>query len=106
MLIGLALACVMALPASAECYADYKASKPDPVGFAYGVSQVSDAACGNNGQAKAELGPRLAAGPAEVFRCAVVPGCPATGPAAAQLGCSSAVSKPEPTASAAAGAGR
>jgi len=61
MLMGLGLACVMALPASAECYADYKASKPDPKGFAYGVSQVSDGACGNPRQAKAELGPRLAA---------------------------------------------
>jgi hypothetical protein len=57
----MALACVMALPASAECYADFKASKPDPKGFAYGVSQVSDAACGNAGQAAGELGPRLAA---------------------------------------------
>ena len=61
MLCGAALACILALPAHADCYADYKASKPDPVGFAYGVSQVSDAACANPAQAKGELAPRLAA---------------------------------------------
>ena len=59
-LCGAVLAAVLALPAQADCYADYKASKTDPVGFAYGVSQVSDAACGNPGQAKGELAPRLA----------------------------------------------
>ena len=51
---------VLALPAHAECYVDYKASKSDPVGFAYGVSQVSDPACGKPRVAQDELAPRLA----------------------------------------------
>lgn len=59
-LLGAALAVLLAMPATAECYVDYKASKSDPVGFAYGVSQISDAACGKAVQAKSELAPRLA----------------------------------------------
>jgi hypothetical protein len=55
------LATLLALPARAECYVDYKAKRDDPYGLAYGVSQVSDAVCGKPKQAKAELAPRLAA---------------------------------------------
>jgi hypothetical protein len=55
-----ALLVLMALPVQAECYVDYKAKRDDPYGLAYGVSQVSDAACGNLKQAKGELAPRLA----------------------------------------------
>lgn len=50
----------MALPASAACYADYRAQQPNPVRFHYGVAQVSDGACGNTGAAAAELRGRLA----------------------------------------------
>lgn len=50
-------------PASAECFADYKAKQDDPLRLHYGVAQVSDAACnGGTGAAQSELGPRLAAG--------------------------------------------
>jgi hypothetical protein len=49
-----------ALPAAAECYADYKAKQDDPLQLAYGVSQVSDGSC-DVGSAEAELAPRLAA---------------------------------------------
>jgi hypothetical protein len=49
-----------ALPAAAECYADYKAKKDDPLQLAYGVAQVSDANC-DVGGATSELAPRLAA---------------------------------------------
>lgn len=49
-----------ALPASAECYADYKAKQDDPLRLHYGVAQVSDTNCSKKG-AKAELGDRLAA---------------------------------------------
>ncbi|WP_435256919.1 hypothetical protein ACSBLW_12335 [Thioclava sp. FR2] len=49
-----------AMPASAECYADYKAKQDDPLRLHYGVAQVSDANCSKKG-AKAELGDRLAA---------------------------------------------
>jgi hypothetical protein len=55
------LAVMLALPAQAECYVDYKAKQDDPLRLAYGVSQVSDAVCGKPKQAKAELAPRLAA---------------------------------------------
>lgn len=61
LLILSALATALALPASAECYADYKAKQDDPLRLHYGVAQVSDAACGNTGAAKGELAPRLAA---------------------------------------------
>jgi hypothetical protein len=50
-----------ALPASAECYADYKAKQDNPLRLHYGVAQVSDAACANPKSAKGELSPRLAA---------------------------------------------
>lgn len=50
-------------PASAECFADYKAKQDDPLRLHYGVAQVSDSACqGGRGAAEAELAPRLAAG--------------------------------------------
>lgn len=52
MLIG------FAVPASAECYADYKAKQDDPLRLHYGVAEVS--AC-DPGGAEAELSPRLAA---------------------------------------------
>lgn len=45
--------------AQAECYADYKAKKDNPLQLQYGVAQVSDANCSRGG-AQAELGPRLA----------------------------------------------
>ena len=56
------LALMLAGPAQADCYADYKAKQDNPLRLAYGVSQVSDDACGKPKQAKAELADRLAAG--------------------------------------------
>ncbi len=56
--LGLAL---LAAPAHAECYADYKAKQDSPLRLHYGVAQVSDAAC-NKKAAKAELAPRLSSG--------------------------------------------
>lgn len=52
---------LLASPVQAECYADYKAKQDDPLKLAYGVAQVSDAACGNTGAAEAELVGRLQA---------------------------------------------
>ena len=61
-LVGLiALTALTALPVQASCYADYKAKQDNPLQLAYGVSQVSDAACGKPNKAKNELTPRLAA---------------------------------------------
>jgi hypothetical protein len=55
------LAIGVALPASADCYADYKAKQDDPLRLHYGVAQVSDGACGDAGAAASELAPRLSA---------------------------------------------
>lgn len=51
---------VMALPASAQCYADYRAQQSSPVRFHYGVVQLPNSACGNAGAAANYLRPRLA----------------------------------------------
>ncbi len=50
---------MVALPASAQCFADYKAKQDNPLRLAYGVAQVSDGNC-NPGSAANELAPRLA----------------------------------------------
>ena len=61
MILGAVLSVLMALPAAAECYVDYKAKQDNPLRLAYGVSQVSDAVCGKPKRAKEELALRLAA---------------------------------------------
>lgn len=55
-----ALLAVLALPAHAQCFADYKAKQDNPLRLHYGVAQISS--CGNKKAARAELAPRLAAG--------------------------------------------
>lgn len=55
-----AILSALALPASAECFADYKAKQDDPLRLHYGVAQVSDSACDDAAAAKGELAPRLA----------------------------------------------
>lgn len=55
----LAFVAIAASPAAAECYADYKAKKDDPLKLHYGVAQVSDSAC-DTSAASSELAPRLA----------------------------------------------
>jgi hypothetical protein len=55
--LTVALLAGLALPAQAECYADYKAKQDDPLRLHYGVAQVS--AC-DRGGAEAELATRLA----------------------------------------------
>jgi hypothetical protein len=54
-----ALALILAGPAAAECYADYKAKRDEPLKLHYGVAQVSDGNC-SPGAAEGELAPRLA----------------------------------------------
>ena len=46
-----------ALPAAAQCYADYRAQRTGPVQLHYGVAQVP---CGGAGAAASHLAPRLA----------------------------------------------
>jgi hypothetical protein len=60
LLLSAALALVLAGPAAAECYADYKAKRDEPLKLHYGVAQVSDGNC-SPGAAEGELAPRLAA---------------------------------------------
>ncbi len=55
----LVLALALASPASAACYADYKAKQDNPLRFNYGVSELPDNACDKQ-RAKAALAPRLA----------------------------------------------
>lgn len=50
---------VLAVPAQAACYADYKAKKDDPLRLAYGVTQVAGD-CTKKSAANA-LRPKLAA---------------------------------------------
>ena len=54
------LALMLAAPASAECYADYKAKQDGPLRLHYGVAQVGDGNC-TLGAAEGELAPRLGA---------------------------------------------
>jgi len=55
LVLGLALAG----PASAACYADYKAKQDNPLRLHYGVAALPDGACDKR-SAKAVLAPRLA----------------------------------------------
>ena len=56
--LAITLAAVLALPAQAECYADYKAKQDNPLRLHYGVAQVSQC---SQAAAQAELSARLAA---------------------------------------------
>ncbi|MGQ0610881.1 MAG: hypothetical protein ACT4N9_07240 [Paracoccaceae bacterium] len=47
LLISAALLAVLALPARAECYLDYKAKRDDPLRLHYGVALVPDDLCGD-----------------------------------------------------------
>ena len=60
-LLVTALTLILAGPGAAECYADYKAKRDEPLQLRYGVAQVSDANC-SPGAAQGELAPRLASG--------------------------------------------
>lgn len=56
--LSLILTACLGLPAAAQCFADYKAKKDDPLRLHYGVAQIS--AC-NMSTAQAELAGRLSA---------------------------------------------
>lgn len=49
----------LAAPASAGCYAEYRAQKTSPLQFHVGVAQISDSSCNNPAAAAQELAPRL-----------------------------------------------
>jgi hypothetical protein len=58
--LGLGLS-LMALPASAACYADYKAKRDNPLKLHYGVAQIPASACASPNAAAKAIAPRLAA---------------------------------------------
>jgi hypothetical protein len=54
----LAFALFCAAPASAACYADYKAKQDNPLRLHYGVAKLTDAQCAQ-GAAQAEIQARI-----------------------------------------------
>ena len=58
-LTGLALTTVLALPAQAACYADYKAKRDGPLRLHYGVVKVSNGACSSPDKARKEVQKKL-----------------------------------------------
>ncbi len=58
---ALSLLTIMALasPAKAECYADYKAKRDNPLRLHYGVIELPDAICADPAQTKAEIAARI-----------------------------------------------
>lgn len=59
-LVLAAVLALLALPAQAACYADYKAKQDGPLRLHYGVIQLPDNAC-SPGAAQGEVRRRLAA---------------------------------------------
>lgn len=60
LLLSALLMALVASPASAACYADYKAKREDPLRLHYGVMAVGDTACTKDAAAT-EIAPRLSA---------------------------------------------
>jgi hypothetical protein len=54
------LSAAIAAPAGAACYADFKAKRDEPLRLQYGVIELSDSACADQGQAAAEISARIA----------------------------------------------
>ncbi len=48
-----------ALPAAAQCFADYKAKQDDPLRLQYGIVELPPAACGDRAAAAAHAAPLL-----------------------------------------------
>lgn len=55
-----ALLSLAALPAAADCYADYKAKRDDPLKLHYGVIALPDSACATRKATEAEIAARIA----------------------------------------------
>jgi hypothetical protein len=54
-----ALLSLAALPAAAECYADYKAKRDDPLRLHYGVIALPDAVCDSRAAAAEAIAARI-----------------------------------------------
>jgi hypothetical protein len=57
--LGLVVALLAALPASAACYADYKAKQDNPLRLHYGVIELPDSACGSRAEAAKVIDKRI-----------------------------------------------
>ena len=57
--LGLAATLVLAAPASAACYADYKAKRENPLNLHYGVMQIDSAPCAMSDKVRATVAQRL-----------------------------------------------
>ena len=62
LLVLAALAAIVALPAQAQCYADYRAKQDNPLRLHYGVAELPTDACANPQRAAQVLSQRLAQG--------------------------------------------
>ena len=60
--LSLGLGLVLASPASAECYADYKAKKDNPLRLHYGVVKLPDNACSSRKAAAQAVEARISGG--------------------------------------------
>lgn len=60
--LALALLIVLAAPAAASCYADYKAKQGRPLQLHYGVIELGDQYCSRPRAAASEIEARIAAG--------------------------------------------
>lgn len=58
LILGLALT-VLAVPAQAACYADYKAKREKPLRLHYGVIELSDQSCTSRDAAAHEISRKL-----------------------------------------------
>ncbi|MFC2969817.1 hypothetical protein [Acidimangrovimonas pyrenivorans] len=61
-LSALLLALALAAPASANCYADYKAKKNNPLRLSYGVIELADPACRSKQAAAKAISRRISKG--------------------------------------------
>lgn len=60
--LSLTVAMMSALPAAADCYADYKAKQDNPLRLHYGVIELPDSACANRKAAAKEIDKRISRG--------------------------------------------
>ncbi|MBV7380233.1 hypothetical protein [Maritimibacter dapengensis] len=61
LLLAFALSTALASPASAACFADYKAKQDNPLKLHYGVIQLPDRVCGSTQDARPVVSRRIGA---------------------------------------------
>lgn len=58
-IVAAAMALVINSPASAECYADYKAKRDTPLRLHYGVIEIDDALCNAPDRLRSDIANRI-----------------------------------------------